>query len=138
MQFIKNTNNQIKAGILVIGILVAYAGFMIKLPFVFRHIDKELHAAFYFLAALVMCWLFDVKKFKINLLIGASLFVFGVFVELSQHYSNYILHRRIHGRFDIVDIKYNLYGIVAFVFVLALLKILRPNRFQKPVRSVRY
>ncbi len=128
MQFIKNTNNQLKAGVLVIGILVAYAGFIIKLPFVFRHIDKELHAAFYLFASIVICWLFGVKNLKTAVFVGFLLFVFGVFVELSQHYSNFILHKRIHGRFDMEDVKYNLYGIVAFLFVFGTLKALKIKR----------
>ena len=34
---------------------VAFIGFMVKLPSAFRHMDKELHATFYFLAAAFFC-----------------------------------------------------------------------------------
>lgn len=125
MLYADKINIRFRFWLLVIGFLFIYAGFMIKLPYVFRHIDKELHSAFYFFAAFVLCWLFEVKKIKINILIAASLFIFGVFVELSQHFSNYLLHKRIHGRFDVVDIKYNLFGILLFLVVFLIIKALK-------------
>lgn len=93
---------------------VAVIGFMIKLPAGFKHIDKELHAAFYFLAAAFLNFLFANKKVSIHLLIFVILFLFGVSIEYAQEYSNKLLHVKIHGRFDPEDVKSNLKGLVAF------------------------
>jgi hypothetical protein len=38
-------------------------GFMVKLPSAFRHIDRELHAVFYFLAAALLNVLFAAQIF---------------------------------------------------------------------------
>ena len=94
--------------------IVAVIGFMIKLPSGFKHIDKELHAAFYFLAAAFLNFLFTNKKIGIHLLIFIILFLFGVSIEYAQEYSNKLLHTRIHGRFDPEDVKSNLKGLVAY------------------------
>ncbi|MBC7652239.1 MAG: hypothetical protein H7101_10865, partial [Deinococcales bacterium] len=42
------------------------------------------------------------------------LFVFGVCIEYAQEYSNKLLHKKIHGRFDIEDVQSNLKGLLAF------------------------
>lgn len=94
--------------------IAAVVGFMIKLPAGFKHIDKELHAAFYFLAAAFLNFLFANKKISIHLLIFVILFLFGISIEYAQEYSNKILHVKIHGRFDPDDVKSNLKGLVAF------------------------
>ena len=94
--------------------IVAVIGFMIKLPSGFKHIDKELHAAFYFLAAAFLNFLFTNKKIGIHLLIFIILFLFGVSIEYAQEYSNKLLHTRIHGRFDREDVKSNLKGLVVY------------------------
>ena len=94
--------------------IVAVICFMIKLPAGFKHIDKELHAAFYFLAAAFLNFLFANKKIGIHLLIFVVLFLFGILIEYAQEYSNKILHEKIHGRFDPEDVKSNLKGLVAF------------------------
>ena len=94
--------------------IVAVICFMIKLPAGFKHIDKELHAAFYFLAAAFLNFLFANKKIGIHLLIFVVLFLFGILIEYAQEYSNKILHVKIHGRFDPEDVKSNLKGLVAF------------------------
>ena len=82
--------------IVLICFAVAIVGFMIKLPPGFRHIDKQLHAAFYFGAAAIV------------------LYLFGMAIEYSQEYSNRFFRRRIHGRFDPEDVQSNLNGLVAF------------------------
>ena len=93
---------------------VSVIGFMLKLPSGFKHIDKELHTAFYFLAAAFLNFLFTNKRISIHLLIFIILFLFGVSIEYAQEYSNKLLHARIHGRFDPEDVKSNLKGLVAY------------------------
>ena len=44
-------SRQVKILLVIIFLIGTTIGFMIKLPSTFRHIDKEMHAAFYFLAA---------------------------------------------------------------------------------------
>ena len=94
--------------------VVAVFGFMIKLPSAFRHIDKELHAVFYFLAAAILNVLFAKTKLVKHLIIFVSLYLFGIAIELGQAYSNQFFRKRIHGRFDPVDIQWNLKGLLLF------------------------
>lgn len=89
---------------------IAIIGFMIKLPSAFRNYDKELHSMFYFSAALFLNVLFN----KRHLIIFIFLLLFGVGIELSQQFSNRFFNRRIHGRFDIEDVYYNLIGLISF------------------------
>ena len=48
---------------------IAIVGFMLKLPSVFRHMDKELHALFYFLAAAFLNILFAKRNLIVHLII---------------------------------------------------------------------
>lgn len=89
-------------------------GFMIKLPASFRHIDKELHAVFYFLAAAVLNLLFTGTSLLRHVVIFVTLYLFGVGIEAAQEYSNRFFRKRIHGRFDPEDIQGNLTGLIAF------------------------
>ena len=89
-------------------------GFMIKLPVIFRHLDKELHSAFYFIASAFLNIIFINKNFLRHIIIFSSLFLFGIAIELAQGYSNKFFHKRIHGRFDPQDIQSNLKGLIAF------------------------
>lgn len=98
----------------LLAIIAAVIGFMVKLPSGFRHHDKFLHAAFYFLAACFFNLLFGKGKLLPHLLIFALLFGFGISIEYAQEYSNTLLHQRIHGRFDPEDVQWNLKGLVAF------------------------
>lgn len=98
----------------LLAIIAALIGFMVKLPSGFRHHDKFLHAAFYFLAACFFNLLFGKGKLLPHLLIFALLFGFGISIEYAQEYSNTLLHQRIHGRFDPEDVQWNLKGLVAF------------------------
>ena len=93
---------------------IAIVGFMVKLPSVFRHIDKELHASFYFLAAAFLNVLFAKAKLWRHVLILVVLYLFGIAIEYSQAYSNQLLHARIHGRYDPEDVQWNLKGLLAF------------------------
>ena len=93
---------------------VAIVGFMIKLPSGFRHIDKELHAIFYFLAAAFLNIMFANTKLLRHVLIFIVLYLFGLVIEYAQEYSNKFFRTRIHGRFDPEDIESNLKGLIAF------------------------
>jgi hypothetical protein len=103
-----------KVFVVFISFGIAVIGFMVKLPSSFRHIDKELHAVFYFLAAALLNFLFAGTNFIKHIVIFVLLFLFGTAIEYAQEYSNKILHRRIHGRFDPEDIQWNLKGLMAF------------------------
>jgi hypothetical protein len=92
---------------------VAIVGFMIKLPSGFRHIDKELHAIFYFLAAALLNVLFASTKLVRHAIIFIALYLFGMVIEYGQAYSNRFFRTRIHGRFDSEDIQWNLKGLIA-------------------------
>lgn len=96
---------------------IAIVGFMIKLPVIFRHYDKELHSMFYFIAALFLNVLF-VKR---QLVIFIFLFLFGVIIEFSQQYSNKFFSKRIHGRFDKEDVYSNLKGLILFSIIWLLI-----------------
>jgi hypothetical protein len=110
-------SNWTKISLVTVFLAASVIGFMIKLPSGFRHIDKELHAAFYFLAAAFLNVLFAGRKIGVHILIFIILFLFGIGVEYAQEYSNKLLHVRIHGHFDPEDVKSNLKGLIAFSFV---------------------
>jgi hypothetical protein len=93
---------------------VAIVGFMIKLPSGFRHIDKELHAAFYFLAAALLNVLFANTRLVRHVIIFVALYLFGLAIEYGQAYSNRFFRTRIHGRFDPEDVQWNLNGLITF------------------------
>jgi hypothetical protein len=107
-------NNWVKASLVLICLLVSVYGFMIKLPREFRHIDKELHTAFYFFAAAFLNILFTNGKLARHVLIFAILYLFGMSIEYAQEYSNQFFRSRIHGRYDPEDIKYNLRGLIGY------------------------
>jgi hypothetical protein len=107
-------NNWTKIFLLGACFALSIFGFMIKLPSVFRHFDKELHSIFYFSAAAFVNLLFANKKITFHLLIFGVLYLFGVAIEYAQEYSNKLFHKRIHGRYDIEDIQSNLKGLIAF------------------------
>jgi hypothetical protein len=110
-----STNKSWMKILLVVGWLIASVlGFMVKLPAVFRHHDKELHAAFYFLAAGFLNVLFTNGKLVRHIIIFAVLYLFSISIEFAQEYSNKFFRIRIHGRYDPEDVKYNLMGLVAF------------------------
>ena len=96
--------------------IAATIGFLVKLPSAFHDHDKLLHAAFYFCAAAFFHFLF--RKGLIIILIILALF--GVLIEYLQELSNKLLHRHIHGRFDIDDVYANCKGLIAYA-LLALL-----------------
>ena len=93
---------------------IAIVGFMLKLPAAFRGMDKEMHAAFYFLAAAFLNILFAKRNLIIHACIFGFLYLFGYAIELAQEYSNKFFRKRIHGRFDPEDVASNLQGLLYF------------------------
>jgi hypothetical protein len=100
--------------VVVVSFAMAAIGFMIKLPSSFRHIDKELHAVFYFLAAALLNLLFAGTKIVRHVILFIALYLFGMAIEYGQQYSNKFFRNRIHGRFDPEDLQWNLRGLIAF------------------------
>ena len=47
-------------------------------------------------------------------MIFGMLFLCSALIEFSQEYSNTLVNKRIHGRFNPVDLKYNLIGLTCF------------------------
>ena len=82
-------------------------GFMVKLPRVFHHYDKVLHALFYFAASIFLYFIYP-KRWYFT---AIGLFFFGVMIEFFQEFSNKIVGKTIHGRFDNQDVKYNTAGL---------------------------
>jgi len=118
-------NNWTRVLLILFCISLSVIGFLVKLPSNFRHIDKELHSVFYFLAAAFLNILFANKQIIRHIVIFISLFLFGVAIEYAQEYSNKFFHKRIHGRYDIEDIRANLSGLVLFsIFWILLVVIL--------------
>jgi len=100
--------------IAVLCFTISIIGFMMRLPSVFRHMDKELHALFYFMAAAFLNFLFAKTNMIKHVVIFIALYLFGVAIEYAQGYSNKFFRKRIHGRFDPEDIQSNLNGLIAF------------------------
>lgn len=96
---------------------IAIVGFMLKLPSMFRGMDKEMHAAFYFVAAAFLNILFAKRNLLIHVLIFGFLYAFGYSIERAQEYSNKFFRSRIHGRFDPEDVAANLQGLLYFSFI---------------------
>jgi hypothetical protein len=107
-------SNPIKILLILFCLGVSVTGFMIKLPAGFRHYDKELHTAFYFCAAAFLNVLFANRNIIRHAVIFFVLYIFGVAIEYAQEYSNTLLHKRIHGRYDPEDVLSNVKGLVAF------------------------
>lgn len=103
-----------KFSVLSFCFVLTLIGFMIKLPASFRHIDKELHAGFYFLAAAVLNLFFAGTNLIRHVVIFITLYLFGMAIEAAQEYSNRFFRKRIHGRFDLEDLQGNLTGLIAF------------------------
>lgn len=99
--------------IILISILAVFSivGFMVKLPKIFHHFDKELHMMFYSSATMIIAFFFP-KKWMIS---SIGLALFGFIIEFAQEFSNKIsiriIGKAIHGRFDVEDVKYNIIGV---------------------------
>ena len=96
---------------------VSVIGFMIKLPSAFRHVDKEMHTLFYFLAAAFLNVIFKNRNLIWHIVIFIILYLFSMAIEYAQEYSNKFFRKRIHGRYDVEDIQANLKGLVLFSMV---------------------
>lgn len=109
---------------------------MVKLPSIFRHHDKEMHALFYFSAAAFLNILFAEKKLSRHIAILIFLFLFGVVIEYGQHFAKKVFHIR-HGRPDPVDVQFNLVGLVIFsIFWIAFLVSIRSHKtLDKPAEK---
>ena len=112
-----NIPNWARVLLIMICFGLSVIGFMVKLPSVFRHVDKEMHTLFYFLAAAFLNILFNNKNLIWHIVIFVVLYLFSMGIEYTQEYSNKFLRRRIHGRYDVKDIQANLKGLVLFSIV---------------------
>jgi hypothetical protein len=107
-------NNSSKVLLIMACMGLSFVGFLIKLPAVFSHYDKELHTLFYFSAAAFLNLLLSNKNIIRHVLIFITLYLFSVGIEFAQAYSNKFFHKRIHGRYDVEDIHANVKGLVLF------------------------
>lgn len=123
-------SNNTKIILVIVCFVASVTGFLVKLPSAFRHIDKELHFAFYFLAAAFLNILFNIRNLVKHLFVSVILFLFGIGIEFAQENYNKVFHVRFHGRFDPEDVKANLRGLIAFsilwVIVILVRLVLRP------------
>lgn len=108
---------------------LSIVGFIIRLPGVFSHFDKELHALFYFCASIVLTLMFSNRW----VIICFGLLIFGILIEYAQAFSNKIsirlIGKRIHGNFDIEDVKFNTVGIFfGLIIFLGYRFLLKPNK----------
>ncbi len=99
--------------ILLVCFVFSVYGFIIKIPKPLRGNDKLLHAAFYFLAAIFLNFLF--RKRHIIIFIGLALF--GILIEYLQQLSNKFSRSRMHGRFDWEDVYANMKGLVLYSLI---------------------
>ncbi len=128
--------NNTKIAIVVICFIAAVIGFLMKLPSAFKHIDKELHFAFYFLAAAFLNILFNIRNFVNHILVSGLLYLFGIGIEFAQENYNKLFHVHFHGRFDPEDVKANLTGLIAFSILWAIVMLcMHALRFTKKTAS---
>jgi hypothetical protein len=118
-------SNGTKIILVIAFFIISVIGFLMKLPSAFRHIDKELHFSFYFLAAAFLNILFNVRNLLKHLFVSVVLFLFGIGIEFAQENYNKVFHVRIHGRFDPEDVKANLRGLIAFSILWAIWMLVR-------------
>lgn len=126
-----------KIAIVIFCFIASVIGFLVKLPSAFRHIDKELHFAYYFLAAALLNILFGIRNFAKHILVSVILYFFGVGIEFAQEMYNKVFHVRFHGRYDPEDVKANLEGLAAFsiVWVIVMLAMLALHANKKTSAS---
>ena len=132
-------NNWTKALLTIGCFILATLGFLIKLPSIFRHYDKEMHSLFYFLAAAFMNILFADRKIVRHITIFISLYLFGVLIEYVQEYSNKLLHKRIHGRYDIEDVQSNFKGLLLYsaIWISYNIAIFTHGKFNRREKNVK-
>lgn len=99
-------------GLIMTVLMLSFIGFMVKLPSVFRHHDRELHFLFYLLTAIFLYLNFGKNKMSNYVVIFILLLIFGIGIEIMQELSNHILDKKIHGNFDPIDVIYNVLGLI--------------------------
>ncbi len=109
----KNLKIAIKILIIVLYFTLAFGLLMMRLPR-FVSDDKLAHSLFYFITAMFLTVLCDIKTARGHFLIFVLLFFFGVGIELLQEYSNTYFHKKLHGKFDFKDVIANIKGLLAF------------------------
>jgi hypothetical protein len=132
-------NNRAKVLLATCFVALSIMGFMLKLPSVFRHADKELHALFYFSAAAFLNLLFAKTNIIRHAIIFISLYLFSLAIEYAQEYSNTFFHKKIHGRYDAEDIQANLKGLILFsiiwLVIVSILFVYRRIKFNQVQHS---
>ena len=99
-------------GLLLTLLTLSFIGFIIKLPSVFRHHDRELHFLFYLLTAIFFNLIFGKDRVTNLIVIFILLLIFGIGIEVMQELSNHLYPKKIHGNFDPLDVFYNLLGLI--------------------------
>jgi VanZ family protein len=116
--------NTCKIILIIILAVISIVGFMVKLPKIFHHFDKELHMMFYFSATMIIAFFFP-KRLMIS---SMGLALFGIIIEFAQEFSNKIsiriIGKAIHGRFDIEDVKYNMIGIFCGLIIFLIFQLI--------------
>jgi hypothetical protein len=116
--------NIYKIILIIILAVISIVGFMVKLPKIFHHFDKELHMMFYFSATMIIAFFFP-KRLMIS---SMGLALFGIIIEFAQEFSNKIsiriIGKAIHGRFDIEDVKYNMIGVFCGLIIFLIFQLI--------------
>jgi VanZ family protein len=116
--------NIYKIILIIILAVISIVGFMVKLPKIFHHFDKELHMMFYFSATMIIAFFFP-KRWIIS---SMGLALFGIIIEFAQEFSNKIsiriIGKAIHGRFDIEDVKYNMIGVFCGLIIFLIFQLI--------------
>lgn len=113
MNYIKILKNSNNLKILFILFFVT-VGFMIKLPRIFNSYDKILHFLFYFYSISLISLIYVKNRMMPFLVLVFTMAAFGLVIEIFQEYSNRFFAKRIHGDFDIEDVKYNCMGLMLY------------------------
>jgi hypothetical protein len=103
-------------GLILTLLTLSFFGFIIKLPAVFRHHDRELHFLFYLLTAIFLYMIFGKNRISNHIVIFLLLVIFGIGIEVMQELSNHLSPKKIHGNFDPKDVFYNLLGLIVASF----------------------
>ncbi len=103
-------------GLILTLLTLSFFGFIIKLPAVFRHHDRELHFLFYLLSAIFFYLIFGKNRISNHIIIFLLLLIFGTVIEVMQELSNHFSTKKIHGNFDLKDVFSNLLGLIVATF----------------------
>lgn len=102
--------------LILILLTLSFFGFIIKLPAVFRHHDREMHFLFYLLTVIFFYLIFGKNRMANYIIIFLLLLIFGTVIEVMQELSNHLSPKKIHGDFDPKDVFYNLLGLIVASF----------------------